>query len=81
MHHPSAESSLFMIGRSCLSRPQHSSVRGEFPCLDGILITAAQAVCNCWHEVYDCANEEVEPLKERLPSDEGEAVSKLIAEE
>ncbi len=38
--------------------------RDEFPSLDGILIAAAQAIWNCWHEVYDCADEVVESLKE-----------------
>ncbi len=38
--------------------------RGEFPCLDGFPAAVAQAVRNCWHEVYDCADEVVELLKE-----------------
>ncbi|KAH8912904.1 kinase-like protein [Coniochaeta sp. PMI_546] len=30
--------------------------RGEFPSLDSIPATVAQAIWNCWHELYDCAD-------------------------
>ncbi|RKU42427.1 hypothetical protein DL546_006022 [Coniochaeta pulveracea] len=45
--------------------------RGEFPSLDGIPLTVAQAIWSCWHDVYDCADQ----VKERLICDQDETAS------
>ncbi|KAI0410591.1 kinase-like protein [Xylaria grammica] len=55
--------------------------RGVFPSLDSIPVTVAQAIWNCWHEVYDCADQVVDSLNERFPSDRDEAASGSGAEE
>ncbi|KAI0104208.1 kinase-like protein [Nemania sp. FL0031] len=38
--------------------------RSEFPSLDNIPVVVAQAIRNCWHEIYDCVEEVVELLEE-----------------
>lgn len=47
---------------------------GEFPSLDSIPAIVAEAIWNCWHEVYDCADQ----VKERLTSDRDEAAPDTI---
>lgn len=54
---------------------------GEFPSLDSISVTVAQAIWNCWHEAYDCADQVVESLKERLPRNGDEEASDPVVAE
>ncbi|KAK4113320.1 kinase-like protein [Canariomyces notabilis] len=55
--------------------------RNEFSSLDGIPVTIAEAIWNCWHEAYDCADQVAESLQEiQLPIDRDEAAFDSIAE-
>lgn len=52
---------------------------GQFPSLDSIPATVAQAIWNCWHEVYDCAYQVAKSLEEQLPSNRDEAKFDSVA--
>lgn len=54
--------------------------RDEFPSLEGIPVTVARAIWNCWHEAYDCADQVVESLEARVLSNRDEVASDFIAE-